>query len=143
MHALRTNEVDLLVDVRQRRGVRGPIHAFANAGRLDVALGAAGIAVQVWKDFAPTTAIRSLQKSQDAELGVPKSERSALGKSFEGAYLESILGPKDITETIARLDGFSKPVFLCVERKASACHRHLLADWLAAAAQVDVINIEP
>ncbi len=42
--ALGNAEVDLLLDVRQRRGVRGSEYAWANAKRLQAALAEAGIA---------------------------------------------------------------------------------------------------
>ena len=40
---LRAADVGLLLDVRQRRGVRGPEYAWANSARLQAALAAAGI----------------------------------------------------------------------------------------------------
>src|SRR5437588_44996 len=44
LEALRAGDVRLLLDVRQRRGVRGRQYAWANAVRLQDALGAAGVA---------------------------------------------------------------------------------------------------
>jgi uncharacterized protein (DUF488 family) len=43
LNALRRAEVSLLLDVRQRRGVRGARYAWANAKRLEAALAEAGI----------------------------------------------------------------------------------------------------
>src|SRR3954466_7426167 len=43
LDALRDADVGLLVDVRQRRGVRGREYAWANAARLQEALAAAGV----------------------------------------------------------------------------------------------------
>ena len=47
-----------LLDVRQRRGVRGSEYAWANAQRLQAALADAGIAYSHHKELAPTTELR-------------------------------------------------------------------------------------
>lgn len=44
LDALAAANVGLLIDVRQRRGVRGPDYAWANSLRLQAALARAGIA---------------------------------------------------------------------------------------------------
>lgn len=46
LRRLRHAEVRLLLDVRQRRGVRGPAYAWANSRRLQAALSRAGIAYE-------------------------------------------------------------------------------------------------
>lgn len=46
LDALRTAGVQLVVDVRQRRGVRGSVYAWANAQRLQAALAEAGISYE-------------------------------------------------------------------------------------------------
>ena len=43
---LREADVGLVVDVRQRRGVRGSEYAWANSARLQAALDEAGVAYQ-------------------------------------------------------------------------------------------------
>ena len=43
MHALRKADVRVLIDVRQRRGVRGSEYAWANAARLQASLEHEGI----------------------------------------------------------------------------------------------------
>ena len=55
----------LLLDVRQRRGVRGPEYAWANSKRLQAALAEAGIAYEHRPELAPTTAMRKLQYAED------------------------------------------------------------------------------
>ncbi len=61
LHTLRSADVRLLLDVRQRRGVRGPQYAWANSLRLQAALGDAGIAYSHHRELAPTTELRQLQ----------------------------------------------------------------------------------
>lgn len=71
-------EVRLLLDVRQRRGVRGAEYAWANARRLQAALAQAGIAYEHHLELAPTTALRRLQYAEDARQGVGKRSRREL-----------------------------------------------------------------
>nr|MDQ4041644.1 DUF488 domain-containing protein [Actinomycetota bacterium] len=59
--ALREAGVRVLLDVRQRRGVRGAEYAWANARRLQDALAGAGIAYRHHPELAPTTELRQLQ----------------------------------------------------------------------------------
>jgi len=61
--ALAAAEVELLLDVRQRRGVRGREYSWANSLRLQQALGQAGISYHHHKelgphDRAPASAVR-------------------------------------------------------------------------------------
>lgn len=57
---LRQTDVRLLLDVRQRRGVRGSEYAWANSLRLQAALARAGIAYEHHPELAPTTELRRL-----------------------------------------------------------------------------------
>src|SRR5436305_10407857 len=47
--------VSQIVDIRQRRGVRGPRYAWANARRLQALLADARIGYEHRPEFAPTT----------------------------------------------------------------------------------------
>ena len=135
--------VDVLIDVRQRRGARGAKYAFANASRLDSDMRSAGISSMQWKDLAPSTELRQLQKSADSATNTSKSERSQLSASVIEGYRTSVLGDVDPAGLLARLDGFERPALLCVERAASACHRSLLAEFIARPAGLRPINLEP
>jgi uncharacterized protein (DUF488 family) len=68
--------VDILVDVRQRRGVRGSEYAWANARRLQAALAEAGVEYVHMKDLAPTTEMRQAQYREDARRGEGKRSRT-------------------------------------------------------------------
>src|SRR2546423_11861207 len=68
--ALRDADVRQLLDVRQRRGVRGPEYAWPNSARLQAALAEAGVEYRHHKQLAPTTELRQLQYRQDARLVV-------------------------------------------------------------------------
>ena len=55
LESLNKGGVSMLLDVRQRRGVRGTQYAWANSQRLQASLAAAGIGYRHHRDLAPTT----------------------------------------------------------------------------------------
>ena len=80
--ALSAADVRLVVDVRQRRGVRGSEYAWANSARLQAALTGAGIGYSHHKELAPTTELRRLQYAEDARQGVGKRSRELLAPQY-------------------------------------------------------------
>lgn len=70
LQRLQRANVRLLLDVRQRRGVRGTQYAWANARRLQAALAQARIVYEHHPELAPTAALRQLQYAEDARQGV-------------------------------------------------------------------------
>ena len=64
--ALSEADVGQVIDVRQRRGVRGSEYAWANAQRLQDALAEAGIDYRHHKELAPAAELRQLQYREDA-----------------------------------------------------------------------------
>ena len=141
--ALRDARVDVLLDVRQRRGVRGPEYAWANSQRLQSALADAGVAYRHVKELAPTTAMRQAQYAADAAKGEGKRTRTELADVYKRAYLEQILDPADLDELLGDFDRSVTGALLCVERDARACHRGLIADRLAAEYGVPVEHAVP
>lgn len=134
--ALAVAKVDLVLDVRQRRGVRGSEYAWANARRLQAALADAGIGYSHLKELAPTTELRQLQYREDARLGEGKRSRTTLAPEYARLYIEEILDRVDLAP-IVKWIGSSSAVLLCVERDPEACHRSLIAvrlerDWGAS-----------
>lgn len=124
--------VDTLVDIRQRRGMRGAKYAFANSARLQARLEALGIRYLHCKALAPTTDIRQIQVRADDEQGILKSERTGLSPAYIRAYQEKILDSFDAGSFFGELPPDSRTVALfCVEGKPSACHRSLVAEYLS------------
>src|SRR5689334_10277955 len=78
--------IDVLVDVRQRRGVRGSEYAWANARRLEAALAEAGVDYLHMKELAPTTEMRQAQYREDARRGEGKRSRTVLGDEYRRLY---------------------------------------------------------
>ncbi|HEX6116056.1 MAG TPA: DUF488 domain-containing protein [Solirubrobacterales bacterium] len=135
--------VDIVVDVRQRRGVRGPRYAWANARRLQAALADAGVGYEHRLDLAPTTALRELQYAADAAAGEGKRSRSVIAPEYARGYTEQILDAVDAGELAAELAGHSLPALLCVERDPEACHRSLIAARLAERHGAEVVDLRP
>ena len=86
LQRLRHADVRLLLDVRQRRGVRGPEYAWANSGRLQAALAHARIAYEHHPELAPTTELRQLQYAEDDRQGVGKRSRRELAAECTHSY---------------------------------------------------------
>jgi uncharacterized protein (DUF488 family) len=132
LDALRAANVALVLDVRQRRGVRGHEYAWANAARLEAALAEAGIAYLHHKELAPTTELRELQYREDDRLGIGKRSRDELAPEYRDRYLREILGHVDLRPIVEELPVDAASALLCVEREPEACHRSLIAERLAA-----------
>src|ERR1700749_264207 len=80
--ALRGAKVDLVLDVRQRRGVRGSEYAWANAKRLEAELTEAGMGYQPLTEAAPTPSMREAQDEADAARGEGKRSRTVLAPVY-------------------------------------------------------------
>ncbi|HEX3510226.1 MAG TPA: DUF488 domain-containing protein [Solirubrobacteraceae bacterium] len=140
---LRTADVGRVIDVRQRRGVRGPQYAWANSKRLQAALAGAGVAYEHRRDLAPTTELRRLQYAEDARLGVGKRSRAVLAAEYRRRYLLEILDRVDLRPLAASLERDGLAALLCVERDPQACHRSLIAARLAQEHGATVIDLLP
>lgn len=143
MAALREAGVGLLVDVRQRRGVRGPEYAWANSRRLQAALRDAGIAYAHHRELAPTTELRQLQYREDARLGVGKRSRAELAPEYTRRYLSEILEDVNLEPLLAEMPTDAVTALLCVERDPEACHRSLIAARLEADHGLPVTHLRP
>jgi uncharacterized protein (DUF488 family) len=143
MDALRAADVRMLLDVRQRRGVRGSEYAWANSARLQAALGDAGIAYRHHLELAPTTELRRLQYSEDERRGVGKRSRVALAPAYRERYTREILDRADLEPVVRDLPAAGRAALFCVERDPEACHRSLIAARLAAAHGVQVVHLRP
>lgn len=131
-----------MLDVRQRRGVRGSEYAWANAKRLQASLADARIGYEHLPELAPTTELREAQYREDARRGEGKRSRTVLAPEYVEGYTEQILDPLDL-DPIVRFIARSRAALLCVERDAAACHRSLIASRLAAEHGFQVIDLAP
>lgn len=142
LEALAGARIGLLLDVRQRRGVRGSEYAWANARRLQDALAEAGIGYTHLKELAPTTELRQLQYREDARRGEGKRSRTVLANEYSRRYTEEILDRVDL-EPIVKWIGANSAALLCVEGDAAACHRSLIAARLQRDYTFSVTHLGP
>ena len=141
--ALREAGVGLVVDVRQRRGVRGSQYAWANSQRLQAALADAEIGYAHHPELAPTTEMRQLQYREDERQGVGKRSRVELAPQYVERYRREILDRADLEGFVASLPGDTVAALLCVERDARACHRSLIAARVEHESGVAVKHLAP
>jgi uncharacterized protein (DUF488 family) len=142
IRALQEAEVGLVLDVRQRRGVRGSQYAWANAKRLQAALVEAGVDYSHLPELAPTTEMRQLQYREDERKGEGKRSRTVLAPEYARRYTEEILDRVDL-EPIVRFVGGQRTALLCVERDPEACHRSLIAERLERELGIEVTHLRP
>jgi uncharacterized protein (DUF488 family) len=141
--------VGLVVDLRQRRGVRGPDYAWANSQRLQRTLADAdadadaGIGYRHVKALAPTTELRHLQYREDDRQGVGKRNRITLAAAYAERYTREILDPFDLGALVADFPRHAATALLCVELDPEACHRSLVAGRLRADPRLSVSDLRP
>jgi uncharacterized protein (DUF488 family) len=143
LECLRAAGVGLLVDVRQRRGVRGSEYAWANSTRLQATLAEVDIEYHHRKELAPTTELRQLQYRDDERQGVGKRSRRQLAREYRDRYIAEILDRADLDAVVAELPTDRATALMCVERDPEACHRSLIAERLAAQYGVAEIHLRP
>jgi uncharacterized protein (DUF488 family) len=141
--ALDAAGVTKVMDIRQRRGVRGPRYAWANSQRLQALLAGAHIGYEHHPELAPDTELRHLQYREDDRQGVGKRSRVHLAPEYVRVYTEEILDLVPLEPFVRRLPVHGIGALMCVEATAQACHRSLVAGRLAERFGFEVIDIEP
>ena len=141
LDTLNQHRVATVVDVRQRRGVRGREYAWANSLRLQAALEQAGIQYRHVPELAPTTELRQLQYRKDDRLKVGKRSRVELADVYQRRYSAEVLDRVDLGALLESLPDEATSALLCVEQDARACHRSLIAARLQARYGVSVLNL--
>jgi uncharacterized protein (DUF488 family) len=131
LRALANAGVVEVVDVRQRRGVRGAEYAWANAKRLEAALEGAGTGYRHEPGLAPTTEIRQVQYDEDRRRGVGKRSRKVASPEYAERYTREILDRADLDTFAVSLPDDGAAALLCVEHEPELCHRSLISDRLA------------
>ena len=133
--------ITLVVDVRQRRGVRGSQYAWANAQRLMRRLAEHHIGYVHHGELAPTTELRELQYAADDRAGVGKRSRESLSAEYIARYTAEILDVAGLDALLSDLPVHGRAALLCVEAAAAACHRSLIAARLAEAHGFEVEHL--
>jgi uncharacterized protein (DUF488 family) len=135
--------VTQLIDIRQRRGVRGPQYAWANSQRLQRLVAENRIGYEYHPELAPDTELRHLQYREDDRRGVGKRSRVQLAPEYVREYTEEILDLVPLEPLVRRLPVHGMGALLCVEATAQACHRSLVAARLAERFGFEVVHLEP
>jgi uncharacterized protein (DUF488 family) len=143
LDALRRAGVQQLLDLRQRRGVRGSQYAWANSTRLQAALAEAGIAYEHLPGLAPTTELRHLQYAEDARQGVGKRSRERLAPDYVTRFTAERLDQVDLAPIIDSMPADGAVALLCVERDPEACHRSLVAERVAERSGMALEHLRP
>ena len=143
LQRLRGADVRLVLDVRQRRGVRGAEYAWANSVRLQRTLAGARIAYEHHPELAPTTELRELQYAEDERRGVGKRSRRELAAEYVRRYTTEILDHADLASIVSELPSDGMAALLCVELEPAACHRSLIAERLSERHGVAVEHLRP
>jgi len=141
--ALERADVRHLLDIRQRRGVRGSDYAWANSKRLQAALAEAGIEYEHLPELAPTTELRQLQYADDARQGVGKRSRERLAPEYATRFTRERLDQVDLAPIAASMPSDGAVALLCVERDPEACHRSLVAERLARQFGLALAHLRP
>ena len=142
--AIQAAGVQVFIDIRWRRGVRGTDYAFVNYRRLKNRLDSLGISYFHLRNLAPTPEIRQRQKDADKAERVLKRKRTVLTPDFVRVYQEKILSEFDPKKFLDELpDGTEVIAFFCVEREPAACHRSLVVERLRNLDQVVVNHLTP
>jgi uncharacterized protein (DUF488 family) len=143
LEAVDQADVRQLLDVRQRRGVRGSEYAWANAKRLQAALAHAGIEYRHLPELAPTTELRRLQYQEDERSGVGKRSREELAPAYVERYTSEILDRANLSAIVAEFPHDAAAALFCVERDPEACHRSLIAERLSTVHDLSVVHLRP
>lgn len=144
LRALRDAKVDTFVDIRQRRGMRGARYSFLNSARLQKAVAGAGIRYLHLRDLAPTTEVRDAQKKADEAAAVGKRGRDRLSDEFVRGYRDHVLAGYSAEAFATAVGSEARVVALfCVEGRADACHRSLVAEFLREKMGVSVEHLRP
>lgn len=138
---LKDNRVDILVDIRQRRGMRGKNYAFLNSSALQSELSIHGIAYIHLKELAPTDEIRNAQLEDDKRQGVKKRVRKELSDIFKSEYWSLILLKSDVDAVLNKIQAYRHPCIFCVEGSEKACHRSLVTEWISGYRDYKINNI--
>jgi uncharacterized protein (DUF488 family) len=141
--ALDGADVRMLIDVRQRRGVRGPEYAWANSLRLQQALSGAAVAYRHHPELAPSTELRHLQYAEDHRQRVGKRSRVELATAYRERYTREILDVADLKAVVAELPRGGVAALFCVEADPEACHRSIVAERIAEVHGLSVKHLRP
>ncbi len=141
--ALTEAKIDLFVDIRLRRGLRGKTYAYANSTFLQNKLRTLNIAYLHYQALAPTAAIKQLQEDSDKQSRTARRQRETLSPIFVDTYQSVILAQFNSDDFLKAVGDHSNICLFCVEHHPEACHRSLAAAKLSDLLQVPLKHLTP
>jgi uncharacterized protein (DUF488 family) len=138
---LQEKNIDLFVDIRFRRGMRGGKYPFANSKYLQDKLKEIGIEYLHLKELAPTESIRAIQKQEDKKANVLTSTREHLASAYIEMYNRQVLDKYDLSIFEELMRTHKAIVVFCVEREARACHRSIASEYLGRKFNLEVEHL--
>lgn len=142
--ALIKNKIEIFIDVRWRRGMRGAKYKFLNAQYLQYKMRQQGIGYHHFKALAPPPEMRAIQKKSDKDNQTSKRKRTELSEEFVQAYHCQIVQKVNLWEMFKIFQPDKKNIVLhCVERCPEACHRSILSHRLGEIFATEVRDILP
>lgn len=142
--ALQERGVQVLVDTRQRRGMRGSEYRFANANALQQLLAQHSLQYLHVKALAPPVEIRQIQKDYDSATRTLKRDRPQLAPAYIEAYTQQVLDAYDWSDIrTLQAQGVQRIALLCVETHPESCHRSLIAQRMAENFGTEVEHLLP
>lgn len=142
--ALLNADIDVFVDTRRRRAVRGARYAFANSQRLQGRLEDLGVPYVHRLDLAPSNETRRAQDRADVASGTRRRDRDTLTDIFRDAYYRECLDHLSSLRLIEELGSAENSILVfCVEENPAACHRSLLASKLASDLGAEIQHLMP
>jgi uncharacterized protein (DUF488 family) len=135
------NDIKILWDIRQRRGMRGKTYSFVNSLYLQRKLQELGIQYQYFKQLSPTMEVRLIQNNIDRANRIWKKNRTELSPIFSEAYLSNLKDPEIVKILSDYIKADEAIALFCVECIPEACHRSVLAKKIADIAIVPIQNL--
>lgn len=125
---LQNSGVDVLVDIRRRRGLRGKDYSFANSKKLQEQLQEMNIRYVHVPGLSPTQSMIQAQDESDNKQGISRRDRTNLTPEFKMTYRKEILEGFDLEELVNQLkeEDAQNVALFCVEKLAKACHRSIV-----------------
>lgn len=129
---LQHNKIDVFLDIRRRRGLRGKTYSFANSKKLQEELKKMGVRYIHLPQLAPTQSMIQAQDESDNNHGISRRDREKLTSEFKKAYHDEILEDFELEELVVQLkeEGSKRVVLFCVEELAAGCHRSIVSSQL-------------
>lgn len=144
IRAISDANIDVFIDTRRRRGVRGAQYSFANSQMLQADLAALG--VRYWHELslAPSKELIAYEDAHSRKHGSGRRKRTELTPEFREKYRDQCLATFDFSHFFA-LPQISEGniAFFCVEKLPSACHRGLIAEFIEERFQCTVRHLLP